>query len=203
MIEAVPSEEIQQQYDRHWHHRARTLGIPDRRVWASIHSSQNTPALARMRRFLQHEFEDGRCLSLLGPTGVGKSYAAVAALRWYAEDTSRGWFYYFPKLCAELMDQDRREHALGLVTTWSLVVFDDFGVEYLKSGGFLDALIDEIIWTREGNTLATIITTNLTEEQLRDRLSDRIVDRLAGDWGSLYAVPGKSLRGQGRAKEER
>jgi len=57
--------------------------------------------------------------------------------------------------------------------------------------------VDEIIWAREGNARATIITTNLMPDDLRARCSDRIVDRLRGEWGSLYVVPGASRRRKG------
>ena len=84
--------------------------------------------------------------------------------------------------------------ALDRAKRTELAVFDDFGAEYLKDGGLVEAFIDEIIWTREGEILATIISTNLTADQLRERLSDRIVDRLRGSWGRVVSVPGESLR---------
>jgi hypothetical protein len=50
------------------------------------------------------------------------------------------------------------------------------------------------VWFREGEGLATVITTNLTGEDLRARLSDRVVDRLRGQWASLFAVTGENFR---------
>jgi len=69
----------------------------------------------------------------------------------------------------------------------------DLGVEYLKPGGLLEVMLDEIVWRRENLALATIFTTNLSPEELRDRLSDRIISRLRG-WGKTMRVNGPDLR---------
>jgi DNA replication protein DnaC len=78
--------------------------------------------------------------------------------------------------------------------TTEFIVLDDFGVEYAKEGGLVDAFLDEIIWTREANCLPTIITTNLSVEALKARLPERLIDRLRGQWGAVYECPGRSLR---------
>ena len=104
------------------------------------------------------------------------------------------YFSYFPKLCGQLLDPRRRQDALARATTTEFQVFDDLGVEYVKEGGLIEALLDEIIWTRESEILPTIITTNLGAEALKARLPERLIDRLRGDWGRIYECPGPSLR---------
>jgi hypothetical protein len=139
---------------------------------------------------------------LAGPTGVGKSFAAVATLRKVSNaetpvDSRR--FFYFPELCGRLLDPGRRQNALTRAKTTEFVVFDDFGVEYVKEGGLVDAFLDEIIWTRESMILPTIITTNLDVEALKARLPERLIDRLRGEWGSVFECPGESLRRERRS----
>ena len=184
----------QQQRAQRWLDEGRDMGIPTRLIDASFTAGRETEVLNRARVYAQEEYQHGRCLMLMGPTGVGKTYAAVAAMR-AIKSPSRFW--YFPALCGALLDQDRRAKTLQEVKDIPFVVLDDFGAEYLKVGGLLDAFIDEIIWHRESEEQSMILTTNLLPDQLRERLSDRIVDRLNSQWGALFVVPGESLRERG------
>lgn len=170
----------------------RAIGIPARYAHVSLVTSRDTPALAHVRTYLAHGLHAGRCLVLSGPTGVGKTHAAVAGL--LAAEAGGRRFCYFPGLCGALLDPGRRAESLDKAKTAKIMVWDDFGVEYTRPDGFLNTLIDGLVWHREAEQLPTIITTNLTADQLRDHLSDRIVDRLAGDWGQIVQLPGESLR---------
>lgn len=175
-----------------WTRRATLLGIPPRLQPASLESSAPTPALQRTRQFLATEAPQGRCLLLCGPTGVGKSYAAAAALRTWPQPG--GQFLYWPDLCTRLLHHDSYQDAIATATAAALVVFDDFGAEYLKDGGLLAAHLDSIIWRRHAYFLPTILTTNLTPDQLHQRFSDRILDRLSHEWASIYVITHDSLR---------
>ncbi len=150
-----------------------------------------TPSLGRVRHFLQGEIAQGRCLVLLGPPGVGKSWSAAAGLWAWSGHTRRFW--YFPDLAAALMDAQRREEATETIHRVELLVLDDFGTEYLTEGGFLDSQIDSLFWHRENDRLATILVTNLELADFQERVSRRIWDRLNG-WGALVEVSGPSLR---------
>lgn len=176
-----------------WAITASRIGVPIGLRGASLRDA-TTAAAKAAQAFIEQDFTEGRCLVLSGPTGVGKTYAAVAALRAAVSLGARVGFAYFPALCNALLDPERRREARLRVQDPGLVVLDDFGAEYLKAGGFLDSLVEEIIWHREGDRLPTILTTNLTATQLKERLSERIVDRLRGAWGRVVELPGESLR---------
>ena len=195
-VDLTPEEQARQAHEtelRAWEDAAPKIGVPRRSFGASLEGGLASPALDRVRQYIQNdEMRKGQCLVLTGPTGVGKTYAAVAALR--AQPHSPRRFFYFPALCGAVLDSDRRREALDAAKCVHFVVLDDFGTEYVKDGGLLQAFIDEIVWHREGAILPTIITTNLTRDQLKERLSDRIVDRLRGDWSSVFAAAGPSLR---------
>lgn len=148
-------------------------------------------ALTRARVYFESELDEGRCLVLSGPTGVGKSYAAAAVL-----GLAGGHFAFWPQSCGRLLRPDLRDAELARLKTHHLLVIDDLGMEYAKEGGFLEALTDEVIWHREGNYGPTIITTNLTPDDMRSRWSSRIVDRLRSSWATVFAVTGESLRRQ-------
>ena len=181
-----------------WQIHSARLGIPPRLLDARLHrdATQATDAVKVVRDYCEGEMARGHCLVLSGPAGVGKSYAAVAALHTAIVRHYRIGFFYFPTLCTALLDSVRRPAALDCAKESAVVTFDDFGAEYTKQGGgFLATLVEEIIWHREGHNLPTLVTTNLTADQLRERCSDRIVDRLRGSWGRVVELPGASLRG--------
>jgi DNA replication protein DnaC len=178
--------------EERWRWVRERAGVP-KRLWdAGLALGDRTPALERVREYVAGERQDGCCLVLTGPTGVGKSYAAVAAMHRFPIREQRFW--YFPALCGALLDPARRNSALENVKAMRFAVLDDFGVEYVKDGGIIETFLDEIIWAREAESLPTIITTNLTTDALKARLSDRLVDRLRGEWGRIFECPGQSLR---------
>lgn len=191
------AEQVRLEEERKWAATSERMGVPKRLRNASFEGGYETSALRITKQYLDGGgLESGGCLVLAGPTGVGKSYAAAALLR--AVPLPRR-FFDFPCLCGALVDPERRREALDEAKRSQLAVFDDFRVEQMKTGGgLLQILVEEILSHREGQQLSTLITTNLTVEELKERLTDRIVDRLRGEWGRLYAVPGQSLRAQGR-----
>ena len=156
-------------------------------------------------------FEETKCIQIEDNSGLyvtddfivtHNTYAVAALLRVFRGLDPQFW--YFPALCGALLDREHGRDVLESVKNAWLLALDDFGAEYLKSGGLLDAFIDELFWHREGNGLPTILTTNLMPGELKDRISDRIADRLKGEWGWLRVIPGESLRyGQARQVEIR
>lgn len=180
-----------------WAIHADRLGIPPRLRDARLTGEgvRETAAVKVVRDYCEAAMARGGCLVLSGPAGVGKSWAAVAALHAAIVRHYRIGFCYFPTLCAALLDSLRRPPALDAAKESAVVLFDDFGAEYTRQGGgFLATLVEEIIWHREGHNLPTLLTTNLTTDQLRAHCSDRIVDRLRGSWGEVVELPGASLR---------
>lgn len=185
--------------EREWQTFAKAVGVPPRLRAASFRAAQPSTAVEAARAYAEGPALVGASLVLAGPTGVGKTYAAVAALRAVSRtDTNpeARAFVYFPSACAALLDGERRPTMLERLTETPFVVVDDFGVEYVKEGGLLDALTDEIIWHREAYGLPTLITTNLTRAQLHERCSDRIVDRLSA-WGKIAECRDKNFRSDG------
>jgi DNA replication protein DnaC len=172
-----------------WTRRCEHYRVP-RTLRTASFDGDPTESLKAARQFVDDELERGGVLMLLGQTGTGKTYSALAACRTLGDHWS---FWYFPAWCAAMLDPDRRVGAREDAHAERLLVLDDFGAEYLKAGGLIETFVDELVWTREGNRLPTIITTNLTPDTLRARITDRIVDRLNA-WGRIVQVVGPSLR---------
>jgi DNA replication protein DnaC len=175
-----------QEHERTWLKTAERIGVPQLYWVATVENSEPRPVIARITRYLTDgEFTNGRCLILGGPTRSGKTHAAVLALR-SAVTRSLG-FCYFPGLIQRLMDYEQRSKAMAIVQRDLFVVLNDLGVEYRKDGGLAESFVEQIIWHREANRLPTVITTNLTWDQLKQTMSERIIGRLM-EWGSYYKV---------------
>jgi hypothetical protein len=191
-----------------WLRDVKVMGVPARFWEVSLATSEATGpyegAMHAAREYLEAGLKAGRCLKLLGPNGRGKTHVAVCMLRAGRGVRSRRFLHY-PSLANELYDLGRRAGALERAKTDGLVVFDDFGSEYLTGASnrssipttFVPALMayfDEIIWHRYENVLPTIITSRLTPEEFDDRITDNVVSRLATSWVMEFHVSGQDLR---------
>lgn len=120
----------------------------------------------------------GRNLVLLGPVGVGKSRAAVAAAR---AAHFRGLDVAFWPT-AELLDAMRPSAPAPVdvadVGDLDRLILDDVGVE--RSTDWAAERLDAVVNRRWMDDLPTIATTNLGPEQLAERVGERTYSRLVG-----------------------
>lgn len=134
-------------------------------------------------------------LFLLGPVGVGKSHLAVSVMRAVRE----GLFVRQ----AQLLRQLRRhyhdsavENPIADAQEAGLLVLDELGV---SSGGRDELpMLDEILACRYEQKRPTIITSNLTWEQISTALGDRLADRLNEACYRVLVFAGKSHRADRR-----
>ncbi|MDI3298250.1 MAG: ATP-binding protein [Bacillota bacterium] len=132
----------------------------------------------------------GTCLVLSGPPGVGKSWAAVAAARYLADETGiQPLWAYAADALAGVELRDVRGSALA---TTPVLVVDDLGTDDARDRAKWDALF----YRRHGNRRTTVVTTNLSPEAVRDRFGARVMDRLA-EWATWRSFGGPSRRGEG------
>jgi DNA replication protein DnaC len=184
-----------------WAWTARELGLP-RKLWAAdLRTAKKTAAIAAVEAFAEEvsksvdaNEDDPGCGVLLGPPGCGKTWAVAAYLRpafaeeivwWHVADLVRA--FHDPERQAEVFDQAR---------SVAVLVLDDFGSSYLKTGGFAAGLLEELVIAREAGdpSSTTLITSNFTTEKFRAAVGDRAFDRITGSWGRLHEVGGPSLR---------
>lgn len=137
-------------------------------------------ALDAARSFLT---DPRQWLYLYGAPGVGKSHLAAAiALAWVAQGLGRVAYASVPKLLRFLRagysdgSADDRLIALQLV---ELLILDDLGTEYHKAGegsgyGSTDSLLFELIADRYSYGRATIITSNVSIDEIDSRIGSRI-----------------------------
>lgn len=138
-----------------------------------------------------------RCLTLAGPTGTGKTWAAA----WIVAATDGAvWLS-----CHEQRSLEQWSATLAHAQRAALVVVNDLGAE----ADWLHTRLSGLICSRQEAGRRTVITTNLVvdvgafPESARERVwassvearyGDRLVDRLVGHGSSVVSCPGKSLR---------
>lgn len=146
-----------------------------------------TDALDRVQRWAG-ESGDGALLALVGGTGVGKTVAAAWALLELGGNAVRSDELSF--LSASNYSADR-ERFHEIVNAHGLLVVDDVGTERdeAKARHGLFDLVD----IRQGKSMRTLLTSNVTVEALRGRLCERTLSRLRAV-GGLYSCKGTDMR---------
>ena len=160
---------------RHW--GARFVDVSDDVVVSpSGRRGEELSPRAFVRRYLEQlgeMWERGVGLILFGPNGTGKTSAAVVVAKEYRR---RG----FTVLFFEAADMKRtvveREGFDEEQTLWErarevdVLVLDDLGKGNTDSTGFGASLLDELVRTRCGSGLVTIITSNRAPRTWEDSL---------------------------------
>jgi DNA replication protein DnaC len=147
-------------------------------------------------RNLEENLKQGKGLCLTGNVGSGKTHLISAMIDWIARIAKRKKFdkkiifktsvdlittikYSFDNTVRDktLDDWDlNTERLMELFETCNLLIIDDLGTE--KTTDWSSELLYKIIDTRYSNLKATIITTNLSTQELKDKLSERLMSRI-------------------------
>lgn len=136
----------------------------------------------------------GRNVLLLGPVGVGKSHAAVAAARLRFD---RGTEVRFLPV-VELLDMLRPggpENALYDLADLELLVLDDLGSE--RPTEWTAERLYALVNRRWLEQRPTICTTNLAPAELEAAVGPRVYSRLVGNGSVGIALSGPDRRRKG------
>jgi IstB-like ATP binding protein len=180
--------------ERAWDDLGDQLKVPTRYLGVSFETSNKTAVLTATEQFVDDEDMWGKCLVLLGPTGVGKTLAGFCALRrvaiWQCE---RACWWSIGALVRAFL-HDARDKAFEQCVTSDFLFLDDIGRTYVKEGGLAEAMLEDLLVEREAEERRTLLTSNLTIPRLYEALGDRVADRLRGSWGVIVTAPSESLR---------
>lgn len=167
--------------------------IPNRFQWAQL-ADFTGPEADTLAGWAEQPA--GRNLLLLGAVGVGKSHAAVAAVR--PAHFDRGADVRFLPV-VELLDLLRPggpDGALYDLADVDVLVVDDLGTE--RSTDWTDERLYAVINRRWLEERPTVATTNLDAKELRDAIGARTYSRLVGNGAVVVTLTGPDRRRQRR-----
>jgi IstB-like ATP binding protein len=133
-----------------------------------------------------------------GPTGAGKSYGAIQELNTPLRTGSPAKFISIPRYIGELRDtamlEPHEEHVrlLRSAAVTRYAVLDDLGAEKLTE--FANEQLYLLIDGRAAKGLPTLVTSNLSIQEIAAVHGDRIASRILG----FSAVPPRKLEGRDR-----
>lgn len=131
-------------------------------------------------------------LLLQGGTGLGKTFLSASIARVVAKkgfsvayETAVACVSAFEsqKFSRGTDEGDAANEQVNRYLGCDLMILDDLGTE--MSGGFAPTALYTLINTRLTEGKTTIISTNLTDEELRRRYSGQIASRLEGEYENL------------------
>ncbi len=141
-------------------------------------------------------------LLFVGKTGTGKTHLTTAIAR---EIIKQGFdvIYDTTQNITNDFETDRFKNGYQYTENRSdkylecdLLIMDDLGAEF--STAFTVSCLYNLINTRANRGLATIISTNLSPEELSAKYEDRIYSRLVGTGYDVFLFTGKDIRINGK-----
>ncbi len=154
--------------------------------------------LAAAKNYVKHFDKDRGNLLLIGKTGTGKTHISTAIAR---ELIHKGYdvIYDSAQNIVSDFEADRFRSGYGTYEPKSekhleceLLIIDDLGTEFASQ--FTLSTIYNLLNTRQNKRLATIISTNLSPDELAKRYEDRVYSRIIGSGCKVLAFVGKDKR---------
>lgn len=153
-------------------------------------------AIARVQRWAIAD--SPRSLLLFGDHSTGKTGLAVALLRCLVlEQGQRGFFASVPEVLDMLRPSRAEDHdervgqAMTALRTVPVLIVDDIGAQ--KDSDWSDERLFIVLEHRKNNLLRTIVTSNLSPEELGERIGPRITWRITED-AEVVHLSGVNLR---------
>lgn len=155
--------------------------------------------LRTAKEFIRN-FDNG-CQNLLlyGNTGVGKTFLANCIARELLDSFHTVVYLTSLKLFDILetykfdrdLSQAEKDASISYILDSDLLIIDDLGTELNNS--FTSSQLYRCIDTRQNNGSSTIISTNLSFDDLREQYSERIFSRITSNY-TLLKLTGDDIR---------
>lgn len=154
--------------------------------------------LAAAKEFAADFSKTGENLLLIGNTGTGKTHISTAIAR---EALVRGYdvIYDSSQNIISDFEEDRFKSGYGphepkakKYLECDLLIIDDLGTEFVNQ--FTVSCLYNLLNTRQNRGLSTVISTNLSADELAGKYEDRIYSRIVGRGCKILVFGGKDHR---------
>ena len=154
--------------------------------------------LSTVKRYVRNFPKKRDNLMLMGSTGTGKTHISTSIAR---EIISLGYDVIYDSAQNIISDfeTDKFRSGYGAYESKSekysecdLLIIDDLGTEFTNQ--FTVSCLYNLLNTRQNKGLATVISTNLTYEQLQQKYEDRIFSRIVGSGSRILVFSGRDRR---------
>lgn len=157
-----------------------------------------TNAVKQCQNFVKNFNSDYHNLFFYGTVGTGKSFLSSCIAKELIEQGKLVIYFsasqLFETLSRSTFDKESKEAASGIyedIYECDLLIIDDLGTELTNA--FVSSQLFSCLNNRHLRKKSTIITTNLSLEELRDRYSDRIFSRITSNYG-MCKLTGRDIR---------
>ena len=154
--------------------------------------------LAMAKNYVRDFDKNRDNLLLIGPTGTGKTHISTAIAR---ELIHKGYDVIYDSTQNIISDFEadrfrsnygREENRAEKYLDCTLLIIDDLGTEF--SNQFTVSTIYNLLNERQNKGLATVISTNLSPDELARKYEDRIYSRIIGGTSKILPFEGKDRR---------
>ena len=155
-------------------------------------------AVIECQKFIKNFHSDYHNLFFYGTVGTGKSFLSSCIAKELIDQGQLVIYFsatqLFDALSKSTFDKESIEAASGIyedIYECDLLIIDDLGTELTNA--FVSSQLFSCLNNRHLRKKSTIITTNLSLEELRDRYSDRIFSRITSNYG-MCKLTGRDIR---------
>jgi len=152
--------------------------LTDGKTWTAQHEQSLKQAKLLTQAFVRDYPTTEKGLLLMGPSGVGKTHLAVAALKELIRRSHNGLFCDYRELLKEIQasynpaSESTEMGVLEPVRTAEILVLDDLGAS--KPSAWVLDIIGLVLNTRYNEKRMTILTTNYFDEMASNDSSARL-----------------------------
>lgn len=155
-------------------------------------------AVTASKKFVQDFKLDYQNLFFYGTVGTGKSFLSNCIAKELLNNghsviyfSSSALFDQFAKTTFDYKAKEELERMSEDLFSCDLLIIDDLGTELTNA--FVASSLFTFLNERHLRRKSTVISTNLSLEELRDRYSDRIFSRISSNF-KLYKLTGTDIR---------
>ena len=155
-------------------------------------------AVQNARKFIEGFGSHYRNLFFCGTVGTGKSFLSCCIAKELMEDgqsvlyfSAGALFQKISELTFGSKDRELLTYFKNDLTGCDLLIIDDLGTELVNS--FVTSELFTILNERHLNEKSTIISSNLSLEEIRDHYSERIFSRMVSNY-DFFKFTGQDIR---------